>query len=40
MWALGLFSGGPSIGTRPLAGQAGRLDVAKLDARTAALARA
>ena len=40
MWALGLFSGGPNIGTRPLSGQAGRLDVAKLDARTAALARA
>jgi deoxyribodipyrimidine photolyase len=40
MWALGLFSGGPNISTRPLSGQAGRLDVVKLDTRTAALARA
>jgi hypothetical protein len=39
LWALGLFSGGPSIGTRPLAGQAKRLDAAKMDARTAALVR-
>jgi hypothetical protein len=39
LWALGLFTGGPSIATRPLAGQAKRLDAAKVDARTAALVR-
>ena len=39
MWCLGLFSGGPKVGSRPLGIQAARLDAAKLEQRTADLAR-
>lgn len=39
MWCLGLFTGGPSIQTRPLSTQVARLDANKLDERTAELAR-
>jgi deoxyribodipyrimidine photolyase len=39
MWCLGLFSGGPKIGSRPLGIQAARLDAAKLEQRTADLSR-
>lgn len=38
MWCLGLFTGGPDIEPRPLAGQVSRIDAARLDARTAELA--
>jgi len=39
MWCLGLFTGGPDISSRPLWTQANRIDAAKLEQRTATLAR-